>query len=76
MSQSQLIATNRQPSYNEVTDEVVACRAYEKWQQRGCPLGQSEEDWFAARAELEEELRAQPPVTPTTARQLPAKKTA
>lgn len=38
----------------EIEDALIAARAYEKWQQRGCPLGESEEDWFAARAELEQ----------------------
>lgn len=37
--------------------ELVAARAYEKWQLRGCPMGQegSDQDWYAARAELEAE---------------------
>ncbi|MDX2054632.1 MAG: DUF2934 domain-containing protein [Polyangiaceae bacterium] len=48
----------------EIQDELVAARAYEKWQQRGCPLWESALDWSAARAELEQELEtgaAQPP---------------
>jgi Protein of unknown function (DUF2934) len=41
----------------EVTEQEIALRAYEKWQRRGCPLGSnSEDDWYAARAELEREL--------------------
>jgi len=38
-------------------DELIAARAYEKWQLRGCPMGQesSDQDWYAARAELEAE---------------------
>jgi hypothetical protein len=43
------------PSSNEIREERIATRAYEKWRQRGCPLWQSDEDWFAARAELEKE---------------------
>jgi hypothetical protein len=39
-----------------ITDELIAIRAYEKWQQRGCPIGEAEQDWFAARADLEREL--------------------
>jgi hypothetical protein len=40
----------------ELPDELIAARAYELWQRRGCPMGHSsEEDWHAARAELERE---------------------
>lgn len=42
----------------EITDELIACRAYEKWQQRGCPLWDDGQDWLAARAELEQERGA------------------
>jgi hypothetical protein len=38
-----------------ITDDMIASRAYEKWEQRGCPEGEPEVDWFAARAELEQE---------------------
>jgi len=43
---------------SEIPTELVACRAYELWQQRGCPLWDGERDWFAARAELERERAA------------------
>lgn len=33
--------------------ELVRERAYELWQQAGCPEGRSEEFWFAAERELE-----------------------
>jgi hypothetical protein len=36
-------------------EELIAMRAYEIWQQRGCPMGQDSEDWFAAKEELEEQ---------------------
>lgn len=36
----------------EISDEAVAQRAYEIWQDRGCPEGTSEEDWETAKAEL------------------------
>ena len=45
--------TNAHP--DEIPYELIACRAYEKWQQRGCPLWDDGQDWFAACAELEEE---------------------
>ena len=40
----------------QLTEQMIALRAYEKWQQRGCPFGEHEQDWFAARAELEQEI--------------------
>jgi hypothetical protein len=32
--------------------QQIALRAYELWQQRGCPLGTPETDWFRAEQEL------------------------
>jgi hypothetical protein len=40
-----------------VAQAEIAKRAFERWQQRGCPLWQDEQDWFAARNELEAEAR-------------------
>ena len=52
------------PNLNEVPEDAVADRAYRLWQQRGCPVGDAEQDWFAARAELEtERLTAVAPET-------------
>jgi hypothetical protein len=39
-----------------VPHEMIAIRAHQLWVARGCPAGQAEQDWFAARAELEQEL--------------------
>ncbi|MET0391324.1 MAG: DUF2934 domain-containing protein [Polyangiales bacterium] len=40
----------------ELPEELVSARAYEIWQRRGSPAGgDTESDWFAARAELEQE---------------------
>lgn len=39
---------------SEISQELIACRAYENWQERGCPLWENDQDWFAARAELEQ----------------------
>jgi hypothetical protein len=49
------ININSAPS--DLPEELIAARAYEKWQLRGCPMGQegSDQDWHAARAELEAE---------------------
>ena len=32
--------------------QQIGLRAYEFWQQRGCPLGTPETDWFRAEQEL------------------------
>jgi len=32
--------------------EEIAALAYSLWQERGCPEGTSEQDWFKAEAEL------------------------
>jgi hypothetical protein len=36
----------------KVSHEEIARRAYELWQQRGCPPGDGSEDWQVAEAEL------------------------
>lgn len=40
----------------QIPDDVIAVRAFHKWQARGCPIGDDASDWFAAREELEAEL--------------------
>ena len=37
---------------NAPTNEEIAARAYELWQQQGCPYGRSEANWFEAEREL------------------------
>ena len=32
--------------------DAIATRAYELWQQRGCPIGSPEIDWFHAEQEF------------------------
>jgi hypothetical protein len=34
------------------TRAMIARRAYEKWQARGCPVGEDEKDWFEAEQEI------------------------
>lgn len=51
----------------QITDELISCRAYEKWQQRGCPLWDDGQDWFLARAELEQERGVSSESRPTRA---------
>ena len=41
-----------------IAQELIAQLAYEKWQQRGCPIGDELQDWFAAQTELEVEALA------------------
>jgi hypothetical protein len=49
-------AASSAPPAADLPDELIAVRAYEKWRQRGCPMGQdSSQDWFAAKQELEQE---------------------
>ncbi len=45
--------------------ELVAQRAYEKWQRRGCPVGDDQHDWYAAQAEIELEAEARLGMEPT-----------
>lgn len=32
--------------------DAIAALAYQMWQERGCPLGSDQEDWFRAENEL------------------------
>jgi hypothetical protein len=44
---------------SETVDErAIAARAYELWQERGCPTGSDQEDWFRAEEELRDRGRA------------------
>jgi hypothetical protein len=44
-------------SATSIRQDEIAKRAFERWHQRGCPLWDGEEDWFAAKSELEAEAR-------------------
>ena len=49
------IATPPQTA-SDIPEELVASRAYEIWQQGGCPMRtDGAEDWYAARNQLEQE---------------------
>ena len=41
-----------QVTTNPPTQEQIAALAYSLWQERGCPDGSSEEDWFRAKQGL------------------------
>src|SRR5271157_3934624 len=43
-------------------EHVIRRRAYELWEQAGCPEGRSDEFWHAARAEIEGEGADRAPV--------------
>ena len=42
----------------DVSDREIAVRAYERWMRRGCPITDGNDDWFAARLELESNASA------------------
>jgi hypothetical protein len=46
--------TNQNELAEGVSPEEVAARSYELWQERGCPMGSPEVDWFRAEDELRE----------------------
>ena len=46
--------------------EEIACLAYQNWQQRGCPIGTPEEDWFRAEEEIKQHLNEAPTATKAT----------
>jgi len=43
------------PQTQNSEHEEIALRAYRLWEERGCPIGSPEEDWFRA----EQEIRGQ-----------------
>ena len=44
--------TSAPPARPHLTHEQIASLARALWQQRGCPEGSSEEDWYRAEQEL------------------------
>jgi hypothetical protein len=50
--------TNQPNEYTEpnitetVSKDAIAALAYQLWQERGCPIGSDQEDWFQAEQEL------------------------
>lgn len=41
-----------QTTQRDIPQEEIARRAYEIWQERGCPPGDGSQDWQAAEAEF------------------------
>ena len=44
-----------QETYEELDRAMIADRAYQRWVERGCPLGTAQEDWLEAEKELRSE---------------------
>jgi len=40
------------PAQPQPSQEAIAALAYQYWQERGCPIGSPEEDWFRAERAL------------------------
>jgi hypothetical protein len=57
-------AMSREKNAIEVTDAQIAVRAYERWLERGCPISDGADDWFAARSQIEAEQAATPRSAP------------
>jgi Protein of unknown function (DUF2934) len=56
MSTSHGSQDEKSVNHENVSHADIEVRAYEKWQQRGCPLGDHEQDdWHAAEKELQRE---------------------
>jgi hypothetical protein len=55
-----------------VEPEVIERRAYALWQERGCPIGSDQDDWYRAERELngqEEPEKKQPSRAETAERE-------
>ena len=50
--QATKMAIAPQVTTNRPTQEQIATLAYSLWQERGCPDGSAEEDWFTAEERL------------------------
>jgi hypothetical protein len=50
-------ASNSSETANSTSD--IAALAYELWQQRGCPEGSPEEDWYQAERKIQSQTESQ-----------------
>jgi hypothetical protein len=48
------LVTGSEENSAQVSNEEIASHAYRCWQERGCPEGSAEEDWYRAERELRE----------------------
>ena len=44
-------------SIENMNDNQIAARAYDLWQERGCPVGSPETDWFRAAEDLRDQTQ-------------------
>ena len=44
-----------------VGEDAVTALAYQLWQERGCPIGSAQRDWFQAEQELKGSKESIPP---------------
>ncbi len=46
-----------EPKASETINEnAIAALAYQLWQERGCPIGSDQEDWFRAEQEFQDRI--------------------
>jgi len=50
--------TKKRLAFSPLSEQIAAL-AHALWQERGCPEGSSEEDWFKAEHQLAEQLQRQ-----------------
>ena len=49
-------ADSTEPNVAQTVDEnAIAALAFQLWQERGCPIGSDQQDWFRAEQELQGE---------------------
>lgn len=58
MAQDENAISNAGDSASVADHEEIARLAYAHWEERGCPLGSPEEDWFRAECELQKQAAA------------------
>lgn len=60
MARISLLPRAASADLTETVDEAaISARAYELWQERGCPIGSAETDWLRAEEELKKRTGVQ-----------------
>lgn len=54
-----VIDQNSHPPATPVSDADIAALAYQLWQDRGCPEGSPDEDWYEAERKLQSQTEPQ-----------------
>jgi hypothetical protein len=47
------------PEGRHTSEQLIRIRSYLLWERDGCPYGRSEEYWFRAKCEIDEEIERQ-----------------